>query len=368
MSGSGKTHTLIGNEEEPGIIPRALEQIYHQYRPYISQRPILKVQKPNDVVSILNDELVEIELQNTTFIVESAGDSMSFNEEMQKVIQREHSFEIKDLSDISQMNIWVAFVEIYNENFKDLLNLHSKLRIISNAGDSYIKGLTWIFAPTAMDAYCIMQYGHLNASYSQTAINVDSSRSHGVFLINITSISKDNEVSYSNYKFCDLAGSERVKKAESAGARLKETQNINKSLMIFGRCLTAVHSNQKTRSNTEVVPVRESKFTLLIQAALTGRETLSMVVNLWPVQQYFDENMNVLNFSSIAKQIVVKKPEERMANRQSARFSMFMHAAITSPTRNPVDHIECQMEKERYILLSPPGDFIYNSKQNEFYF
>lgn len=348
VSGSGKTHTLIGNANDPGIIPRALEQIYHQYSPYITKRPFLKVQKQNDVVCILSDESVDIELQNTNLIVEEMRDLILLNEEMHRVIEHEHSFETKDPKNIAHMNIWVAFVEIYNENIKDLLNVDSNLRIISNAGDSYIKGLTWIFAPTAMDAFSIMQYGYSNASCSQTKININSSRSHSVFLINITTISKDNVVSFSNFKFCDLAGSERVKKAESEGVRLKETQQINKSLMVFGRCLTAVHTNQKSRgSNTEVVPVRESKFTLLIQAALTGRERFSMIVNLWPTQQYYDENMNVLNFSSIAKQIFVRKPEERMAKRQSAKFSMFMHAAITSPTRNPVDHIDCQMEKQR---------------------
>lgn len=35
----------------------------------------------------------------------------------------------------------------------------------------------------------------------------------------------------------DLAGSERAKKAETQGIQLNEACNINKSLLVLGRCL-----------------------------------------------------------------------------------------------------------------------------------
>jgi len=53
--------------------------------------------------------------------------------------------------------------------------------------------------------------------------------------------------------------------------------------------------------------------------------------------------MIVLSFSSIAKQIMVRKIEDRKAHRCSTRFSLFLQAAEAAAT----DHVECEMEKER---------------------
>jgi kinesin family member 20 len=77
--------------------------------------------------------------------------------------------------------------------------------------------------------------------------------------------------------------------------------------MVLGRCLDAVHKNQRRKNNSEFGPFRDSKLTMLLQPALLGKEKLTLIVNLWPIESFFEENINVLNFSSIAKQIVVKK-------------------------------------------------------------
>lgn len=312
---------------------------------------MVKIQKFIDEVNILPDQVAENELAITQFITDEVEQRISGQyEQLQQIIHEQHLFEETTDSDIASMNVWVSFVEIYNENVRDLLDLDANrqnLRIIANDGDSFIKDVQWVFAPNARACYAILEYGQLRASYGTTAINDYSSRSHSVFYINVVTISKQNEVSYANYKFCDLAGSERIRKAETQGDRLKETQRINKSLMTLGRCLSAVHANQKKGNRlVDVVPVRESKLTLLLQAALFGRERLTMIVNLLPVSEYFDENLNVLAFSSIAKQIHIRKADTRMAKRQSMKFSFSMNG-LTSPTRGRVDHVECEMEKER---------------------
>lgn len=346
-SGSGKTHTLLGNENEPGILPRSFVQIFKQYENYISQRPLVKVQRRIDGVNILPDHEAEKELLISQFITSQVGLPTDYCKNINEIIQDQHSFEQYDDPSIHSINIWVSFVEIYNENVRDLLDFETNrqnLRIIANDGESFIRNVQWVFAPTVHDCYAILQYGQERASYGSTAINDYSSRAHSVFYINVVTINNHNEVSFANYKFCDLAGSERIKKAEAAGDRLKETQRINKSLMTLGRCLSAVYANQKAKRIVDVVPVRESKLTLLIQSALTARERLTMIVNLLPIHEYYDENMNVLSFSSIAKQIHVRKVEARMKKRQSFSFSI---NAFTSAADRNVDHIECELERER---------------------
>ncbi|PSN38054.1 Kinesin-like protein subito [Blattella germanica] len=47
------------------------------------------------------------------------------------------------------------------------------------------------------------------------------------------------------FSFCDLAGAERVKNTQNVGERLRESQNINTSLHVLGRCLTTIRQPKK---------------------------------------------------------------------------------------------------------------------------
>jgi len=57
----------------------------------------------------------------------------------------------------------------------------------------------------------------------------------------------------------DLAGSERLSRTGATGDRLKEAQNINKSLSALGNCISALVGKSKH------TPFRDSKLTHLLQ-------------------------------------------------------------------------------------------------------
>lgn len=222
----------------------------------------------------------------------------------------------------TEIGIWITFSEIYNEHVHDLLqtqftnnctfgakqtSARPKLPLgLDKHGKTYVKNLSSVCVTSGLEAYKVLQYGMHNLNYASTEINRHSSRSHCIFTIKLVQSNKmKGEVQVSHFSFCDLAGSERVKNSHSVGERIKESSNINNSLHVLGRCIKAIRSSQKTKDN-RLIPYRESKLTRLFQPALSGKETITMIVNINPDKMLFDENLHVLNFSSIAKDVTVE--------------------------------------------------------------
>lgn len=222
-------------------------------------------------------------------------------------------------------SVWVTFAEIYNEHIYDLLisdQSHNRSRPVlslgmNNDGCTYIKNLTNISVSSALEAYELLQIGMHNLKYASTALNKNSSRSHCIFTIKLVQYDVNStNVQVSYFNFCDLAGSERIKKSCSSGERLKETTLINTSLYILGKCIKALREKNISGS---CIPYRESKLTRLFQRALSGYENVAMIVNINPDKNVFEETQHVLNFSAIAKTVEITKKE--IGRKFKTRFS-----------------------------------------------
>ncbi|GLD53476.1 kinesin-like protein KIF20A isoform X2 [Lates japonicus] len=112
------------------------------------------------------------------------------------------------------------------------------------------------------------------------------------------------------FSLCDLAGSERCNKTKTIGERLKEAGNINNSLLILGKCITALRNNQTDRMKSSYIPFRESKLTKLFQAVFCGKGRASMIVNINQCASTYDETLHVMKFSAVAKQVVQVIPDK----------------------------------------------------------
>lgn len=139
---------------------------------------------------------------------------------------------------------------------------------------------------------------------------------------------------FRRFAFCDLAGSERLKKTLNVGDRLKEAQNINTSLLVLGRCLKTIYESQSTKAHKgeSIGPFRESKLTRLFQRALSGKENIALIVNVNPVPNLYIETQNVLNFSAIAKKIIIERIAPAKKRLSHSRFSQLVTNSIRTVT------------------------------------
>lgn len=355
---------ITGTPTKPGIVPRALHHIFKELEPNIGSSPCIKL--INIEPNVLTDESVRNEVQIKDLLIKRS-EFTEDSQNMQTTIENECYFERTEYeNEDCCYYIWVSFAEIYNENVYDLLspdwlddsnkeNFQKKnrnLRIISNEGNAYIKNLTSIFVTNKEEAYKILQIGLTRVSNAATKINMKSTRSHCIFFVDIikyTYTLTECTLSSYGYKFCDLAGSERANKTENEGTRFVESKNINKSLLTLGRCLSVAYERQQNKKKELVIPFRESKLTTLLQCALQGKEKITLFVNLSPISEYIDENMNVLNFSAIAKEIhTTSQPIKRGNGKRISRYSFFMASKIASPRRgiSSTDLVVHELQRE----------------------
>jgi hypothetical protein len=210
---------------------------------------------------------------------------------------------IKNYSN-QQFLVRVSFVEIYNEEVRDLLNknVKNKLNLREKDGAFYVEDCKVIQVENAQQMMGIMMAGGEIRATGATKMNSGSSRSHSIFSIIIenSSIDESGETHYRMGKLnlVDLAGSERQSKTEATGDRFKEATKINLSLTVLGNVINKLVSNKNQH-----IPYRESKLTMLLQDSLGGNTKTVMIANVGPADDNYEETLNTLWYASNAKKI-----------------------------------------------------------------
>ena len=156
-----------------------------------------------------------------------------------------------------------SFIEVYNENLNDLLgkaeDLDKKKHEIKHDTQRCKTEITGVRtveldSPTRVDE--ILHRAAKNRVVAATQANERSSRSHSVFILKlIGENSITGERSEGTLNLVDLAGSERLSHSGATGDRLKETQNINKSLSCLGDVIGALGQGKEGGH----IPYRNSK-------------------------------------------------------------------------------------------------------------
>ena len=146
----------------------------------------------------------------------------------------EHIFKrIESMSHNKQFLVSASFLELYNEEIRDLLskNYKTKLEIREKPeAGPYVKDLSKFIVKNPQELADKLLMGSENRSVGATNMNLDSSRSHSLFMITIeqTETTDGQEhIRVGKLNLVDLAGSERQMKTQATGDRLKEAININ---------------------------------------------------------------------------------------------------------------------------------------------
>merc|ERR1719168_300949 len=141
-----------------------------------------------------------------------------------------------------------------------------------------------------------------------TDMNSVSSRSHSIFALYLTGSNVElNTELHGALHLVDLAGSERLDRSGAVGDRLKETQNINRSLSSLADVFLA---KAEGRSH---VPFRNSKLTHLMEPCLSGHGKTLMVVNVGPETSNSHETLCSLRFASQVSQCTTGGKPKRSA-------------------------------------------------------
>merc|ERR1719443_2524027 len=265
----------------------------------------------------------------------------------ESIFEMRDGIQNKQQGEAEEVRVWVSYVEIYNEQVRDLLypsNEVVEMKVCDHPEFGvYIPGLHESPCESPDDAQKVMDFGQKKRVIASTNMNATSSRSHAVFTVKVERLTgakpaegkKDERKKLSaKINLVDLAGSERVSKTGAEGSTLKEGCAINQSLSALGMVIKELSEAMAKRpapkkgakdqkQNKELVPFRASKLTFLLKDSLAGNSKTYMIAALSPASDNLEETISTLRFASSVKKIKtvakanVDKKDEMIATLQA---------------------------------------------------
>ena len=251
QTGSGKTYTIEGNEDNPGLLPRIIKNIFNV---------------------IINDENYKITMSAIQIYFEQISDLIDDEKSKKeiKILKKENGFECSNLEEI-----------ILNspEESLNIFKKAQKKRIVAS-----------------------------------TIMNDISSRGHVVYMLKIYKKEENSDYFlFSKFNLVDLAGSERITKSGTTGINLKESIFINKSLYTLQNVVDALTNPKSPQYG--LPPFRESKLTMILSNSLGGNCITTLIGCISPSLTEVNESISTLKFASSCKKILNKPQNNNLKER-----------------------------------------------------
>ncbi|KAK9284924.1 hypothetical protein L1049_024105 [Liquidambar formosana] len=223
-------------------------------------------------------------------------------------------------------DISVSVLEVYNEQIRDLLATSptSKKLEIKQASEGFhhVPGIVEAKVGNIKEVWNVLQAGSSARAVGSNNVNEHSSRSHCMLCIMVRAKNlMTGECTKSKLWLVDLAGSERLAKTDVQGERLKEAQNINRSLSALGDVIFAL----ATKSSH--IPYRNSKLTHLLQDSLGGDSKTLMFVQISPSEHDLGETLSSLNFATRVRGIELGPAKKQIDTGEIQKMKMMLDRA-----------------------------------------
>ncbi|CAB3249282.1 unnamed protein product [Arctia plantaginis] len=279
QSATGKTHTMLGTEAQPGLIPRICKALYEQ-----------QSQTSEYTISFL-----EI-----------------YNERVHDLLCAEAALPPCHSLPRRKGNAW-----------KDLRVREHPLR------GTYVQNLRRVAVHNPESLLSLVAEGVKRRRTAATKRNSTSSRSHALLEI---------ATPHATLHLADLAGSEKASWEGCGGGRQKEGANINKSLVALSNVISALVNGGLGRG--KFVPYRDSALTWLLKDCFTGGANTFIIATLSPSAACYGESASTLRWAARARQLPTPRATNTNTNIASrAALQAQFNQLISELTRNHIRYI-----------------------------
>eukprot|EP00916_Digyalum_oweni_P009006 GHVL01015155.1.p2 GENE.GHVL01015155.1~~GHVL01015155.1.p2 ORF type:complete len:648 (+),score=156.09 GHVL01015155.1:133-2076(+) len=236
----------------------------------------------------------------------------------------EHLFQLKLLKpDEDNFKIVLSFFEIYQDKVRDLLSVVSSEGVTpdlpmreNSDGRVVVAGLTEMPITSVEEFKKHYDCGLLKRTVHGTGMNAVSSRGHGCVQLRVVrhveeearrtsrranassmTFHKSTKQQVGVLSLIDLSGNEDNRKTGNKGVRLQESAAINSSLFALSKVIDALKNKAKR------VPYRESKLTRLLKDSLGGHNHAVMICTMSPAEHLFQQTYATLGCAVSSKNI-----------------------------------------------------------------
>ncbi|PVU99673.1 hypothetical protein BB560_005469 [Smittium megazygosporum] len=366
VTGSGKTFTMQGTPESPGLIFRTLSDVIKRVRFFNSSSFFCDDTNKgviiNGISTLKPKYATQVEWCSDQRVLypkfNPVPDEQKWINAAEKLAQKEEgeasdlASEYSETDDLWRYSLYISYYEVYNENIYDLIDMNTlcvngssskenlvkkvtknrkPLTLRSEGGkgvNTFIEGLAEVRVESIEQLVRVLLHAQSKRVVYSTSANTLSSRSHAICMAKVVKwktteklipglpIPVSAESKYNTLLLADLAGSERAKNTNNVGERLIESNKINVSLMVLKRCMDVLRFNTEVSpEQAQIVPYNESKLTRVFQPSLEGGAKTVMIACIDPNQisgkKNFSgrsETLNVIEFAHVASTITLHDP------------------------------------------------------------
>lgn len=286
-------------------------------------------------------------------------------------------------------SVTFSHLEIYNENVRDLLapEKSSTLKIREHPKTGvFVANLTTVNVTTFEEVMSLIAIGDRNRTVAATNSNIHSSRSHAIVTLTVCqrniSTPKHQGVPTSGLQnkigkvhLVDLAGSERAALSGAKDTRLKEANNINKSLSVLGdvikslgdvRSATLRKDPNSTHSLGVHIPYRNSALTMVLKDSLGGNAHAVMITAVSPCASDYEETLSTLKYADRAKKVRMRVEANVSSGllASDSNSAAYLVPLLKAEVKKLKEMLQQQQEEHKQMLKMQNENRNYGSMRN----